>query len=125
MKTKVILFLSLIMLTFACKNSKNAQKSTEPVKYRVIVSFISKASGTDAQAIAKVDSFITSNEKKYKKTIAYDKVPWGREGEVDYCFTLKGLSKSKQEDFVKGLNNLLKSNANVNIMENTTCPHGK
>jgi len=128
MKTKIILFLSVIMLTVACKHTKSTEKSTsapEATKYRVIASFASKASGPDATAIAKLESYLISFGKKEKVTISYDKVPWGKEGEMDYCFTLTELSKSKQDEFVKGLTNLTKSSPTVSITENSVCSHKK
>ena len=128
MKTKVILFISFVMLTVACKHTKSAEKSTtanEPVKYRVIVSFFSRGDGTGSQTIAKLESYMISFGQKEKVTITYDRVPWGREGEFDCCFALKELSKSKQDEFVKGLANVTKGSTNTNIIENSTCNHKK
>ncbi len=125
MKTKVILLLSIVMLSFACKNSKKTSKSTDIDTYRVIVSFISTASGTDGKAIASLESFLISFGKKENKTITYDKYPWGREGEVDYCFYLKELKKGVQNDFVSGLKNLASQSTLVRIYENAVCPHKK
>jgi len=123
MKTKIILLLSFTMVSFACKHSKNAQKSTGQETYRVIVSFGSMASGIDSKAFNEYQSFLTSFGKKVNKTITFDTVPWGREGERDYCFKLKEISKSEQKEFVKALRNLLGSNSLVYIDENTPCKH--
>ena len=124
MKTKVILFLSFFMLTIAAKSQKTTIVM-EPTKYRVIVSFFSRGDGTGSETISKLESYIASYEKKVKKTIAYEKVSWGKEGEYDLCFYLTELSKSKQADFVKGLANVTKGSTNTNIIENSVCTHKK
>jgi len=125
MKTKIILLLSIVMLSFACKNSKNTSKNTDTDKYRVIYSFISIGEGTDSKAFAILESYLISFGKKENKTIAYDKYPWGREGEVDYCFYLKELNKGAQKDFVNGLNNIAKQSKLIRIYENMACVHKK
>jgi hypothetical protein len=125
MKTKTILFLSILMLVFACKNTKKSQKTTEADIYRVIVSFNGKGEGTDKQAIAKLESYTITFGKKEGKTLAYDKYPYGREGEIDYCFYLKELKKGAQDDFVAGLKNLMKDAKYVFIKENEACKYKK
>ena len=128
MKTKVILFISIVMLTVACKHTKSAEKSTaanEPTKYRVIVSFFSRGDGTGSQTFDKIQSYLTTFDNKENVKITYDKVPWGKEGEYDMCFTLKELSKSKQDEFVKGLTNVTKGSTNTNIIENSAGTHKK
>lgn len=123
MKTKIILLLSVILMGFACKNSKNAQKDADT--YRVIVSFISKGEGPDEKTMASFESFLTSFGNKIEKTIVYDKYPWGREGEKDYCFYCKEIKKSEQKDFVAGLTNLAKEAPTVIVKENAVCTHKK
>lgn len=113
------------MLTFACKSQKSVQKQKGEDVYRVIVSFISKGEGPDLTTFNSFESFLTSFQKKVDKTITYDRFPWGREGEADYCFYLKDLKKSEQKDFVDGLLNLTKSSSLVQIKENVACAHKK
>jgi len=115
------------MLTLAAQSQKTQKTTTttEPIKYRVIVSFASKGSGIDATTVAKFESYLITYGKKVKQTITYDKVSWGKGGEVDYCFVLKELSKSKQDDFVKGLQNVIKGSANTSVTENAVCTHKK
>ena len=121
MKKRFVLFLSMLVLIFACKNTKTAQKGNDPLKYRVIASFSSSADENSKQSIAQMESYLISYGKKIKKTITYTKVPWGQG--VDYCYVLNGLSKGKKNDFVKGLKNVTKSNPNVRIVENSPKLH--
>jgi len=113
------------MITFACKSAKKNQNNPGVDTYRVIVSFISKGEGPDAKTKTSFESYVLSFGKKEGKTITYDIYSWGREGETDYCFYLKELSKGKQDDFVNGLKNLTKESSLVFINENSPCSHKK
>lgn len=124
MKTKIILLLSIIVLAAACKSSKNTQKKEDT--YRVIVSFISKGEGPDAKTQAALESYLITFAKKIKKdAITYDKFPYGKEGEMDYCFYCKEMKKGQQKDFVAGLTNLTKEAPLVLVKENAVCAHKK
>jgi len=128
MKKTMFLLLSIVMFSTACKHTKNAEKTDTtpaPTIYRVIVSFGSPGSGIDAQTVAKLESYIITFDKEANKTIAYETIKYGKEGEVDYCFPLTELSKSKQTEFVNGINNLTKNGKIVFVKENAVCAHKK
>ena len=59
-----------------------------PVKYRFVVSFISKGAGPDNNARKQVLDLI----QKQAKPLAYEARIWGREGEEDFIFNLKDVS---------------------------------
>jgi hypothetical protein len=123
MKTRIILLLSIVMLAAACKNNKNVQKTDDT--YRVIVSFISKGEGPDSKTLATFESYLITYGKKIGETIIYDKYPWGKEGESDYCFYCKEMKNGEQKDFVTGLTNLTKEAPMVLVKENAVCMHKK
>lgn len=123
MKTKIILLLSIVILAAACKNSKNAQKKEDT--YRVIVTFISKGEGPDAKTQASFESYLITFGNKLNNTILFDKYPWGKEGEADYCFYCKEMKNGEQKDFVAGLTNLTKEAPLVLVKENAVCMHKK
>jgi hypothetical protein len=127
MKTRIVLLSIVAVLAFACKHSKSTEKTTgpAPTTYRAIVSFGSSGSGIDTKTVASLESYIMSFGKAEGKTLTYDKVNWGKEGEVDYCFPLSELSNGRQKDFVNGLINLTKSAKVVSIQENAACTHKK
>ena len=126
-----ILFLITSVISFACislscktnkeQASVSDQTSThnKEVKYRVIVSFASKGAGTSYPERIAFDKYIESHPKKP----AYKSVNWGREGETDYCFTLKELSKKEQVEFIAEAKKLTASNALVSINENAISQH--
>jgi hypothetical protein len=86
---------------------------------RLVVSFISIGAGTDYKAKEEYDKLISDHPKKPK----YDETHWGREGEVDYCFTLSEMEPRDQDDFVKRTKDLLGTNKLVIITENQPCSH--
>ena len=114
------------LTTLSCKtnkqNTSSAAESSESAKeqkYRLIISFASKGSGAGSTERDAITNYITSHPKKP----AFKNVMWGREGESDYCLTLKELSKKDQVDFVNQVKKLSGSNTLIFITENSICQH--
>jgi hypothetical protein len=99
--------------------------STPQVVYRYLVSFYSIASGPDNEGMRNFENWIATYGNERKMTIAYDKIPWGREGETEICFILSGMSAEKQQEFIAAANEMLKSVKQVNTYENQACKHQK
>ncbi len=105
------------------KKTKGKQTGTEvtatngevKIMYRVVASFISHASGIDAQKFDAIENFAKAHAKKP----TYDLLAWGREGERDLCFHLKELNKDEQKAFVEELKKLAQGSDRVFINENT------
>lgn len=91
--------------------------------YRFIISFISIGEGTDRNGRETFDAVMTSWEKKKGAPVAYESVPWGREGEVDFCFNFKELSGQEQENFVNDMKSAFKDRPLVQLFENQPCAH--
>ncbi len=91
--------------------------------YRFIVSFISIGEGTDRTGRETMDGVLASWEKKKGAPVSFESVPWGREGEVDFCFNLKELSRKEQESFVTDMKSAFKGRSLVQITENQPCVH--
>lgn len=73
------------------------------IKYRLIISFISKGEGIDLAANDKIKAYIENHPKKP----AYSVSTWGREGEIDYLLSLKELNEAEQSVFVKDVKKLV------------------
>src|SRR5262245_42299460 len=69
-------------------------------RFRLVVSLICQGAGADAKALEQVKSYLYSYESWSGKKIEYEKTPWGKEGEVDYCMKLANLDAQAQKDFV-------------------------
>ena len=91
--------------------------------YRFIVSFISIGEGTDRTGRETMDGVLASWEKKKGGSIAFEAVPWGREGEADFCFNLKELTSNEQEMFISDMKTAFKGRSLVQMSENQPCTH--
>jgi hypothetical protein len=92
-----------------------SQAGEQKVKYRVVVSFTSHASGIDGERYDKIENYIKNHPKKP----AFDILPWGREGERDICLNLKELSASEQKTFIEELKKMAQGSDRVFVNENT------
>jgi hypothetical protein len=90
-----------------------------------IVSFYSIGSGIDRGQPEKLKAFADSYGKKINVQIDYLETHWGREGETDYCFPLKGLSDVQVIEFRKGVKETLKESEHVHFIENQVCRTGR
>jgi hypothetical protein len=127
---KIALIVSAFSLVFMtnCQAKKKGTTTTTPasgtevskdgeqkVKYRVVVSFTSHASGIDGEKYDKIENYIKNHAKKP----AYDILPWGREGERDICLNLKELSSTEQKAFIDELKKMAQGSDRVFVNENT------
>lgn len=97
--------------------------STKDDLYRLSVVFFSIGSGTDNKSMTAFEDFIGEYSGKTGKNIDYERTPWGREGETDYCLRLNELDEKAQADFVKQTTETLKDAKWVHIYENQPCKH--
>ena len=115
MRTLTLILLIAISSLSACKKSSQAmgsdriepsnaketkRQASNEVAYAIIISFTSYGTGIDYELKKKIDGIINSFNKNNNTTINPKKIGWGREGEVDYNFTLKNLSTSQKESFI-------------------------
>lgn len=134
MKKYSIIILLAVLALGACKSKKvqagdTASASTTDAappqalndSIRLTVSFYSPGSGINYLAARKLDSFITNYQSSNNVTVNYEKIPWGREGEVDYCFNLNSLGAKLSADFKAQVKKLLKDEDRINYKENEPC----
>jgi hypothetical protein len=123
------------LMTISCGSARNTSKSDEVTvtssnntsqmnktedenACRLIVSFISIGEGTDPEARRIMDGVLDKWAKKAGKPIASEAIPWGREGEVDFCFYLKELSSGDQALFVKEMKEAMEGRNLIQFAEN-------
>jgi len=87
---------------------------------RLVVSFISEGEGIDHTLKADFDKWLTKNQN-----VTWETTPWGREGEVDYCFRLSNMQTGEQEVFVQEVRAFLKDKKLVLVSEWTPCDQRK
>ncbi len=97
----------------------------QAIVYRMIVSFFSRGEGTDLKAGSDMQNLIHEYEQRTGITLKPTPVPWGREGEVDFCFMLAELDEKAQADFVAEMRERVGGSTLVQITENETCSHAR
>jgi len=137
---KLLFFVILIAGAsfYSCKCCKTTQKTQDTLQTQVVpfndntikenpvrffISFISRGEGPNATIKQNIDDYIAKYETEKNKKIAFDKYPWGREGEVDYCFELKELTSSEQAAFIAGAKKIIGESVTVFTYENQVCKH--
>lgn len=89
-------------------------------KTRVVVSFISRGEGIDKKLKSDFDAWLSK-----QKNVSWETQPWGREGEINYCFALKNMSATEQTTFVSDVRNFFAGRQMVYVNENTRCDNYK
>jgi len=129
----ILIFIAITSF-FACSSSKKStensnsefeanSETTSDSIYSLRVSFISIGSGTDRKARKEYEQFIIQFEESNKVTVLLEKANWGKEGEIDFCIKLTGLSNDLQKLFIQGTKDNLKDSKLVRIYENTSCKY--
>jgi len=137
MKTLLISLSLTIALWSACNTTKPASNPevksevkpatevTKPVETpkkeqlcRLNVSFISIGEGTDPKAKETLDLALKNWEERFSKSFQKESIPWGREGETDFCFQLEELTAEEQGIFVDEIKTIFEGNNLVQISEN-------
>lgn len=130
---KTILKLAIVStliaaLNIACKtqqeNTRQSHNQHEgEKKYELVVSFFSVAYGIDSKALTGLDHLIQQDTTQNGYSIQLLKTPWGREGEIDYCFDLSALSNQQKNSFIASVKSVLAESKLVHINENAPCRH--
>jgi hypothetical protein len=151
MKTVNTIILLTILVWSACKQSKTAQqantstdkpvvkpteaiapvevveennknpKSNEQLIKGLVVSFYSTGGGIDIEAARKFNAWISEYKTQSGQPVVYEKIAWGREGEVDYCIQLESFSPTDAEQFVDAAKGALSNCKLMHFTVNGTC----
>lgn len=101
----------------------DALEEMKSTVWRLIVEFFSIGEGTDMEAKKHFDHYLSQWNADGNPKVNFVTVPWGREGEVDFCFTLAGMSSDQQQKFIDGLRETLRFSRLVRLTENEKCMH--
>lgn len=98
------------------KNDQQPENNKQPEKelVRLKISFISIGSGINFKAHDRFKAAVKEFEAQQKVTLTYTTKPWGREGEVSYCFP----EQNKLQDFLKFIQKEMSAFDRVQIQEN-------
>ena len=128
-RSHLIVLVLLVLSMAECNNSKKIKDNKKTIAdtsrsqsadiYSLIVSFYSPGNGIDRAIKTEYVNFLNSNYPNIK----YEKIKWGKEGEIDFCFKLDELDDNKKEWFINETNELLTKSNKIHIFEDTACKH--
>jgi len=116
---KLALGLSLLLLAFSCKATRQENSPVGNDSQYFMVALYSIGTGIDREANAMVKATIEKYEAK-GYALTYEKQPWGKEGEINYCFNLRKLDTKVYDEFLKELKSQL-SGRQAHIYEQKEC----
>ena len=90
----------------------NAQKKSDT---KLVISFISIGTGIDYKATEQLSSYVQDFQEKYQVQLDPTIKNWGREGETDYTYDLKKLTKKQCKAFVEKIEEMYTENNRVKI----------
>ena len=102
-------------------DEKRISQSTSKEIEKINVSFFSIGEGIDFDALKEYKSFIDSYKTASGKSLTYETINWGREGETDFCFDMTNISDNESKKFLNETREKLKDNKLVNIELNQKC----
>jgi len=94
---------------------------SEKLVYRIVVRFGSVCCGIDREVYDKVMRLIADREQQIGKTIAVEKVYWGKEGEFNLCMALDELPEARRFVFVHKVKDITDNVPTVKVDENSPC----
>lgn len=126
MLPKIFQFLILIVfISLSCNENKrksttsNYKDNKESIQ-KFKVSFLSYGTGIDFVQKGILDSLIKTQKNNCKLEVQI--LPWGREGELDYCFT--GADEKCITEMYTNIMSNLKINERVELLKNKGCENG-
>ena len=99
----------------------NPNEKAQIENYSMVVSFYSIGSGIDLPVAQEFDYLVKDFQEQFGNDFSYEKVGWGREGEVDFCIQLDKLKSVSMETFKKRADEILKKSERVHSKENAPC----
>lgn len=117
---KSFILIGVFLGTMSCKVKKEIVTETQPKTY-LVVSFYSIGMGVNHQAVNIMNHIIEEYKNTKNVDIPVNKIPWGREGEIDYCIDIQSIGEKDQKEFINKVHSLLDSQNWVRIKENAQC----
>jgi len=85
------------------------------------VSFWSPGDGIDFTTAKLFLDWLNTYADDGKPQPTFEQVPWGREGEVDFCIKLQAFNKNEKLSFLSEAKSILSQSKKVHFKENAPC----
>jgi hypothetical protein len=102
------------------ENTEKPKANEQSIK-SLVVSFYSIGGGIDLEAARKFDAWIAAYKTAAGNPIVYEKIGWGREGEIDYCIQLESIGMSDASGFVDAAKGSLSACKMMHFTVNGEC----
>lgn len=112
-KSDSVLMSDVVLLKVPAKDTTTVENFT--------VVFFSIGEGTDSEARNNFEKFVDEFQKEHNFIFNMKKIPWGREGEVDYCFVFDNVTGELKNKFVTKVKEMLSTNKLVHLFKNKEC----
>lgn len=118
---KVVKLAEPAAVNIADVKQENKSNSNTPELYSLVVSFYSIGAGIDAPVAREFDYYVRDFQEQHADNFYAERVPWGREGEVDYCIQFPTLNKERAREFVSKATEITANSKMVHMNENAEC----
>ncbi len=102
-------------------DEKKKEEGQENTIKNLVVSFYSIGSGIDYKSAEKFEQFLNTYTHADGSKPVYEKIGWGREGEIDYCIALEGWNYAEAASFVEAAKGNAGASKNMHFTVNGTC----
>lgn len=97
--------------------------AVDSLRYSLVVSFYSIGEGIDFIVYQEFELLIRQFEEDQKEKFIFQRYPWGREGEIDFCIRLEKMSEEKQKSFIAEAGKITSRTKLVHVNHNAECRH--
>jgi hypothetical protein len=92
---------------------------------KITVSFISIGEGIDYERMTGYQEVLENWKSAAGKTLSYESIGWGREGETDFCIDMTNISDTESKKFLSETRERFKDNSLVQIETNQECKESR
>jgi len=100
-----------------------ARADTMP--YHYLVSFYSPGDGIDHETASAFEAFLKEEISQKPEKLSFERVPWGREGELDFCIRIHSFNDQERSGFDQALRQVISKSKKVKVYENQPCRYLK
>jgi hypothetical protein len=118
------LLILLIFFLASCKPKTGGKNNIEREIHSqsvISVTFISIGEGSDIETLKSFEKSSQTWLEKYSK-LKLTKTPWGREGEMDYCFDLSHMNQEHIKTLISEIESVIGQNPLVQRDFGSDCP---
>lgn len=123
---KVVIFILLAIVGFiSCKSREKGRDQASATKIQgasfLNVSFISKGAGINRAGMK--DFLLLVSASKASKVLNTEptSIPWGREGEMDFCFEIASFTSANYNTFKRNCEDLALTHSDIDVSEVLKC----